>query len=334
MLDQQSRQIHCLRLSVTEECNLHCRYCRPKGSAAPAQPPLTDAEMLHLVQLFCQCGIDTVRLTGGEPLLRPGLPQLAARIRAMPGIRRVTLTTNGILLPDQLPALKEAGLDGINLSINSLNSGHLRRISGITPAQHAAVKQALADTLASGIPLKINCVPLRGYNEEDYRQFVRRYARARPVRLRFIELMPIGCAREMQQLSIPNSQLLYQLRLEYPHLYRIPRAVSAAFGDGPAVYYTSPGWQGCVGFISAVHSDEAFCVYCSRVRLSAAGFLRPCLASEEGTDLGALLHSGASDEQLLNAIRSTILHKPVRNHFHPWEHYDLPETRSMCCIGG
>ena len=334
MLDEQSRMIHCLRLSVTEECNLHCRYCRPTEPLAPAEPPLSDAELLHLVRLFAQCGIDTVRLTGGEPLLRPGLPQLAGQIKALPGIRKVTLTTNGILLSAQLPALQKAGLDGINLSMNSLNSAHLRRISGITPAQNAAVKQAFADVLAGSIPFKINYVPLRGYNDGDYKRFVRRYVRPFPVRLRFIELMPIGCARDMQQLSIPNSQLLYQLRLEYPHLYRLSREESAPFGDGPAVYYTSPDWQGCVGFISAVHNDEMFCVYCNRVRLSASGFLRPCLASEEGTHLGALLHSGASDEQLLTAIRSTILHKPVRNHFHPWEHYDIPQTRGMYRIGG
>ena len=334
MLDQQSRQIHCLRLSVTEDCNLHCRYCRPKAPAAPAEPPLSDDEVRRLVQLFSQCGIDTVRLTGGEPLLRPGLPQLAARIKALPGIRKMTLTTNGTLLPPLLPALQEAGLDGINLSLNSLNSDHLRRISHITPTQHAAVKQAFADILASGIPLKLNYVPLRGYNDEDYKQLVRRYVRSYPVRLRFIELMPIGCARELQALSIPNSQLLYQLRLDYPRLSRIPREQSAAFGDGPAVYYTDPDWKGCVGFISAVHNDEMFCVYCNRVRLSASGFLRPCLASEEGADLGAMLHNGATDEQLLTAIQDTILHKPVRNHFHPWEHYDLPQTRGMYRIGG
>lgn len=334
MLDQQSRQIHCLRLSITESCNLHCRYCHPKDPTVPAEPSLTDEEVLHLVQLFVQCGIDTVRLTGGEPLLRPGLPQLAARIKAVPGIRKLTLTTNGTLLPPLLPALKEAGLDSINLSLNSLNSDHLRRISKITPAQHATVKQALADLLASGIPFKINYVPLRGYNDTDYARIIRRYVRSFPVRLRFIELMPIGCARDMQQLSIPNSQLLYQLRLEYPHLYRLSREESAPFGDGPAVYYTSPDWQGHVGFISAVHNDETFCVYCNRVRLSASGFLRPCLASEDGTDLGALLHSGATDEQLLAAMRNTILHKPIRNHFHPWEHYDLPQTRGMYRIGG
>ena len=334
MFDQQSRPIHCLRLSVTEDCDLHCRYCRTKSSPLPAEPPLTDEEMLHLVQLFVQCGIDTVRLTGGEPLLRPGLPQLAARIKAVPGIHKLTLTTNGTHLSAKLPALKEAGLDGINLSLNSLNSDHLRRISKITPAQHAAVKQALADLMTSGIPFKLNYVPLRGYNDMDYTRLVRRYVRPFPVRLRFIELMPIGCAREMQQLSIPNSQLLYQLRLEYPHLYRLSREESAAFGDGPAIYYTSPDWQGYVGFISAVHSDESFCVYCNRVRLSASGFLRPCLASEDGTDLGALLRSGSSDEQLLTAIRNAILHKPVRHHFHPWEHYELPQTRDMCRIGG
>lgn len=334
MYDLTSRSIHCLRLSVTEDCDLHCRYCRPTDPTELPPPALTDDERLHLVRLFTACGIDTVRLTGGEPLLHPGLPELTAKLKAMPGIRKVTLTTNGTLLSAQLPALKEAGLDGINLSLNSLNYARLKRISRITPEQHAAVKQALADALASGIPLKVNYVPLRGYNDEDYKRFIRRYVRPFPIRLRFIELMPIGFGRNLQQLGIPNSEILYQLRLDYPHLQRLTREQSASFGDGPAVYYISPGWRGSVGFISAVHNEEAFCVYCNRVRLSAAGFLRPCLASEQGVDLGAMLHQGAPDAQILATMQDAILHKPLRNHFHPWEHYDIPETCGMYRIGG
>lgn len=334
MYDLTGRSIHCLRLSVTENCNLHCRYCRPEDPAALPPPPLADEELVHLVRLFAQCGIDTVRLTGGEPLLRPGLPALAAQIKALPGIRKVTLTTNGTLLSAQLPALKEAGLDGINLSMNSTNYAHLKRISKLTPEQHAAVKQAFADALGSGIPLKINYVPLRGYNETDYQHFIRRYVRPFPVQLRFIELMPIGCGRAIPELGIPNSEILHQLRLEYPRLQRLTRSQCAALGDGPAVYYTNPGWRGSVGFISAVHNDEAFCSWCNRVRLSASGFLRPCLASEQGVDLAALLHQNAPDEQLLQAMQDAILHKPLRNHFHPWEHYDIPETRGMYRIGG
>ena len=118
MYDQANRDIHCLRLSLTESCNLRCCYCRPQEPAALPPQELTDAELLHLVQLFAACGIGTLRLTGGEPLLRAGVPQLTARLKAVPGIRKVTLTTNGTLLSAQLPALKEAGLDGINLSLN------------------------------------------------------------------------------------------------------------------------------------------------------------------------------------------------------------------------
>lgn len=265
MYDQANRDIHCLRLSLTESCNLRCCYCRPQEPAALPPQELTDAELLHLVQLFAACGIDTLRLTGGEPLLRAGVPQLTARLKAVPGIRKVTLTTNGTLLSAQLPALKEAGLDGINLSLNSLSYTRNKRISRLTPQQHAAVKQAFEDAMFCGIPLKLNYMALRGYNEQDYRWLVRRYVRFFPVRLRFLELMPVGCARELQELGIPNSEILQQLRQDYPRLYSLPPAQSAAFGDGPAVYYTNPGWAGSVGFISPVHGKEPFCTRCNRV---------------------------------------------------------------------
>ena len=211
MYDQANRDIHCLRLSLTESCNLRCCYCRPQEPAALPPQELTDAELLHLVQLFAACGIDTLRLTGGEPLLRAGVPQLTTRLKAVPGIRKVTLTTNGTLLSAQLPALKEAGLDGINLSLNSLSYTRNKRISRLTPQQHAAVKQAFEDAMFCGIPLKLNYMALRGYNEQDYRWLVRRYVRFFPVRLRFLELMPVGCARELQELGIPNSEILQSL---------------------------------------------------------------------------------------------------------------------------
>lgn len=334
MYDQANRDIHCLRLSLTESCNLRCCYCRPQVPAALPPPQLTDAELLHLVQLFAACGIDTLRLTGGEPLLRAGVPQLTARLKAVPGIRKVTLTTNGTLLSAQLPALKKAGLDGINLSLNSLSYTRNKRISRLTPQQHAAVKQAFEDAMFCGIPLKLNYMALRGYNEQDYRWLVRRYVRFFPVRLRFLELMPVGCARELQELGIPNSEILQQLRQDYPRLYSLPPAQSAAFGDGPAVYYTNPGWAGSVGFISPVHGKEPFCTRCNRVRLSASGFLRPCLASEEGVELGEMLRGGASDVQLLEAIRAAVRSKPLQHPFHPWDCLDIPVTRDMYRIGG
>ncbi len=232
MYDQANRDIHCLRLSLTESCNLRCCYCRPQVPAALPPQELTDAELLHLVQLFAACGIDTLRLTGGEPLLRAGVPQLTARLKAVPGIRKVTLTTNGTLLSAQLPALKEAGLDGINLSLNSLSYTRNKRISRLTPQQHAAVKQAFEDAMFCGIPLKLNYMALRGYNEQDYRWLVRRYVRFFPVRLRFLELMPVGCARELQELGIPNSEILQQLRQDYPRLYSLPRRRAPLLGTG------------------------------------------------------------------------------------------------------
>lgn len=258
MYDQANRDIHCLRLSLTESCNLRCCYCRPQEPAALPPQELTDAELLHLVQLFAACGIDTLRLTGGEPLLRAGVPQLTARLKAVPGIRKVTLTTNGTLLSAQLPALKEAGLDGINLSLNSLSYTRNKRISRLTPQQHAAVKQAFEDAMFCGIPLKLNYMALRGYNEQDYRWLVRRYVRFFPVRLRFLELMPVGCARELQELGIPNSEILQQLRQDYPRLYSLPPAQSAAFWGRAGGILHKPRLGGQCGLYQPGARQRAF----------------------------------------------------------------------------
>jgi len=232
MYDQANRDIHCLRLSLTESCNLRCCYCRPQEPAALPPQELTDAELLHLVQLFAACGIDTLRLTGGEPLLRAGVPQLTARLKAVPGIRKVTLTTNGTLLSAQLPALKEAGLDGINLSLNSLSYTRNKRISRLTPQQHAAVKQAFEDAMFCGIPLKLNYMALRGYNEQDYRWLVRRYVRFFPVRLRFLELMPVGCARELQELASPTARSCSSCGRIIPGCTACPRRRAPLLGTG------------------------------------------------------------------------------------------------------
>lgn len=257
MYDQANRDIHCLRLSLTESCNLRCCYCRPQEPAALPPQELTDAELLHLVQLFAACGIDTLRLTGGEPLLRAGVPQLTARLKAVPGIRKVTLTTNGTLLSAQLPALKEAGLDGINLSLNSLSYTRNKRISRLTPQQHAAVKQAFEDAMFCGIPLKLNYMALRGYNEQDYRWLVRRYVRFFPVRLRFLELMPVGCARELQELGIPNSEILQQLRQDYPRLYSLPRRRAPLWGRAGGILH-KPRLGGQCGLYQPGARQRAF----------------------------------------------------------------------------
>ena len=322
MFDSTRREIHYLRLSVTDLCNLRCRYCMPDGvEKLEREAVLTYEEFLRLAALFAQCGIDTVRVTGGEPLVRKNVAQLVAGLKAIPGIRKVTMTTNGILLAQQLPALLAAGLDSVNISLDTLRPEVFRQITARD--DFAAVQAGLQAALESGIPVKLNCVPQAGVNEGELEDLAA-LAENRPLQVRFIEMMPIGYGAAMPCISGPELRQRFARR--WPELQPL---TEAAFGDGPAVYYTVPGWQGSIGFIAAVHGK--FCASCNRVRLTSQGFLRPCLASEAGCDLRALLRSGASDAALLQAIRETIWAKPREHHF---EDSSMPATRGMYRIGG
>ena len=325
MFDSKGRKIHYLRLSVTDLCNLRCRYCMPDGvDKLEREDILTYEEFLRLAALFARCGVDTVRVTGGEPLVRKGVEQLVKGLKAIPGIRKVTMTTNAVLLEQQLPALLEAGLDSVNISLDTLDPALFAKITARD--EFAAVQAGIHAALESGIPVKLNCVPQVGVNEGEL-EALAALAEDKPLQVRFIEMMPIGYGAAMPCISGP--ELLARFRRRWPELAPLPGAACAALGDGPAVYYTVPGWKGDIGFIAAVHGK--FCASCNRVRLTSQGFLRPCLASETGCDLRALLRGGAADEELLQAIRQTIWAKPREHHFGD---NSIPATRGMYRIGG
>ena len=325
MFDRYQREIHYLRLSVTDLCNLRCRYCMPDGvEKLEREAVLTYEEFLRLATLFARCGIDTVRVTGGEPLVRKNVAQLVAGLKETPGIRRVTLTTNAVLLAEQLPALLDAGLDSVNISLDTLRPEVFRQITARD--DFAAVQAGLQAALESGLPVKLNCVPQAGVNEGELEQLAA-LAKDNAMQVRFIEMMPIGYGASMPCISGPELRVRFARR--WPELAPLSAAQEHALGDGPAVYYTVPGWQGSIGFIAAVHGK--FCASCNRVRLTSQGFLRPCLASETGCDLRALLRSGADDAQLLAAIRETIWAKPREHHFND---SSMPATRGMYRIGG
>ena len=325
MFDSKGRKIHYLRLSVTDLCNLRCRYCMPDGvDKLEREDILTYEEFLRLAALFARCGVDTVRVTGGEPLVRKGVEQLVKGLKAIPGIRKVTMTTNAVLLEQQLPALLEAGLDSVNISLDTLDPALFAKITARD--EFAAVQAGIHAALESGIPVKLNCVPQVGVNEGEL-EALAALAQDKPLQVRFIEMMPIGYGAAMPCISGP--ELLARFRRHWPELAPLPGAACAALGDGPAVYYTVPGWKGDIGFIAAVHGK--FCASCNRVRLTSQGFLRPCLASETGCDLRTLLRGGATDEELLQAIRETIWSKPREHHFGD---NSMPATRGMYRIGG
>lgn len=322
MFDSKGRKIHYLRLSVTDLCNLRCRYCMPDGvDKLEREDILTYEEFLRLAALFARCGVDTVRVTGGEPLVRKGVEQLVKGLKAIPGIRKVTMTTNAVLLEQQLPALLEAGLDSVNISLDTLDPALFAKITARD--EFAAVQAGIHAALESGIPVKLNCVPQVGVNEGEL-EALAALAQDKPLQVRFIEMMPIGYGAAMPCVSGPELRARFANR--WPELHPVE---GTTFGNGPAVYYTVPGWKGSIGFIAAVHGK--FCASCNRVRLTSQGFLRPCLASETGCDLRALLRGGADDARLRTAIRETIWSKPREHHF---EDRCMPATRSMYRIGG
>lgn len=311
MLDGQGRRIHYLRVSVTDRCNLRCRYCMPPDGVEWVDHAalLTYEQLVRLVGLFARLGVDTVRLTGGEPLVRKGLDELVRRLRAIDGIRTVALTTNGVLLARQLPALLDAGLDGVNISIDTLDRTQyaaLTRRDALEPAL-AGLEAALA---APGLTVKLNCVPM-GDNDGQLVPLAA-LARDRALSVRFIELMPIGLGGALPRRT--QAQVLARLEAAFgPAQPTEAGPAGSKPGAGPCRYVSFPDFTGRVGFISAV--THQFCDRCNRVRLTSTGFLKTCLQYGDGVDLKALLDGGADDEALLSAIRGAILDKPVRHHF-------------------
>ena len=306
MIDGQGRVIDYLRISVTDRCNLRCIYCMPeKGIPMVShQDVLSYEEILRLVLIFASLGIRKIKLTGGEPLVRKGIPELVRKLKAIKGIEQVTLTTNGLTLSHQIEDLERAGLDGVNLSIDTLNPQVYARIT-----RRQSFDQAMegfhAALYRSQIPLKINCVPMgiEGQKPEALAELARKY----PVHVRYIEMMPIGIGREFQPQK--EDDILERLRKKYGDCERYQEIL----GNGPGHYYSFEEFQGKVGFISAL--SHKFCGACNRIRLTSQGYLKTCLQYETGADLRVLLRGGASDEAIREAIQNAVLQKPDSHHF-------------------
>lgn len=321
MIDGIGRKIDYLRLSVTDRCNLRCRYCMPAEGVrwVPHSAILTYEEMLRLAGLFYRLGFRKVKLTGGEPLARRGLETLVAGLKKI-GMEWVTLTTNGTLLSEQLPALVDAGLDGVNISLDAVEEEVFQAITRRPGVD--TVLRAIDDALACpGLTVKVNCVPT-ALNKSQLVPLAR-LARDRDLAVRYIEVMPIGLGGE---LAGPGEEaILAELTEAFGPLTPIQGPVSA----GPSRYVKSKGFTGSLGFISAV--SHQFCHRCNRVRLTAEGYLKTCLQYDAGADLKALL--GKDDDTILAAIQTAIAHKPAAHHFStPRSPGD--EGRIMSQIGG
>lgn len=305
MTDARGRNIEYMRISVTDRCNLRCRYCMPEDIPSIGHDRiLRYEEILRVCRAAVALGIRQFRVTGGEPLVRKGLPDFLGRLRALDGVEAVSLTTNGVLLEPLVPGLVEMGLDGVNISLDTLDREIYRQLTGQDALE--AVMRSLKAAVTAGLRTKINCVPLEGVNDEALTGLAA-LAGTLPVDVRFIELMPTGTGRPFR--GIPGAVVRERLLGRYPDL----REAGEPRGPGPARYYKSGGLLGRIGFIDAM--TGCFCAGCNRVRLTSDGVLKPCLYHDGGLSLRGLLRSGADDPALQNALEAAIRQKPERHHF-------------------
>lgn len=330
MLDQYDRKIEYVRISLTDRCNLRCRYCMPEEGVAKLTHAdiLTFDEVVRIARALAALGVKKIRLTGGEPLVRRGITDLVGELKAIPGIEQVVMTTNAVLLSELLPGLVAAGLDGLNISLDTLNPATFATIARRDLFDR--VMAGLAAVRASGITnVKYNCVPIYDVNDAEIPRIVE-LARADAVKVRFIELMPIGCAYEVGYRGVPMADVRARLEREYGELTEVPRT-GAQVLNGPAAYYRIAGFLGEVGFIDAI--EHKFCASCNRVRLTAEGFLKLCLNASAGLDLRALVRSGVGDDELTARIAQTIYRKPAEHLFFERDKATR-DVRAMYQVGG
>ncbi len=325
MHDSFGRHLHYLRVSLTDACNLRCVYCMPEDIVfRPASTLLQDDEILTLVRVAASLGVDKVRFTGGEPTVRRGIVALVRAVKAIPGIERLAMTTNGIRLAELAQPLAEAGLDQVNVSIDSLDPVKFRQITRRGDLNE--VWRGVAAAEAAGLrPIKLNCVVTRGFNDGDVVELAR-LTLTRPWDIRFIELMPLGKVADFQQSQVvPSVETRAIIEAALGPLAPMP----GHNGHDPAKSYRLAGAAGQLGFISSV--TEPFCEGCNRLRLTADGKLRLCLLRDDEVDLLTPLRSGADFETLRRLMAEGAYRKPWG---HRLEQHEIATSREMSQIGG
>ena len=328
LTDSHGRVIHDLRVSITDRCNYKCVYCRT-GEVGAQYPELAIEEYLRLIRQFVALGITKVRLTGGEPLLRRGLIQLVSELKSLHTLTGepldLALTTNGHLLEDLAAPLKAAGLDRVTVSMDAVDAPTFERITRI-PGSFETVLRGVRAARAAGLtPLKINCVLLRGFNDDQVEGFAR-FAREEDVVVRFIEFMPLEEGRLWTpEIVVTLKEIVERIGRVLPLVELPPREASET-----ARRYTFADGVGEIGIIAPV--SQAFCGACSRVRLTSDGKIRTCLFSQVEHDLYGRLRAGADDQELQTYILRTVEGKEARHHI--GEPGFLKPSRSMVHIGG
>ena len=324
-LDRFGRDIHYLRISLTDRCNLRCVYCMPEDMQfRPRKELMQDDELLHLVRLFTELGFHKFRLTGGEPTVRANIVELVRGIARAPGVRSLSMTTNGLLLKQLARPLAEAGLQRVNVSIDSLDPAKFKRLTRWGDVQD--VWEGITEAEAAGLaPMKLNAVIVRGYNEDDVADLAA-LTLYHDWQVRFIEMMPFGEVAGFQQAQVVAAREM-RAKIEAALGTLIP--VDGGKLDGEARLYRLGDGLGDVGFISSV--TEPFCASCTRARLTADGKLRMCLLREYEVDLLTPLRQGATIDDLKALINKAVWHKPWG---HGLAHNIVPMNRVMSEIGG
>jgi len=325
--DKHGRRISDLRISITDRCNYRCVYCR-SGSDGPQFPEMPIADYLRMAALFVGLGITKVRLTGGEPLLRKGLVEMVRELALMRTVEGapldIAITTNGHLLADMAQPLADAGLSRVTVSMDAVDPERFARITRVANGYEQVLAGVRAAQRAGLDPVKINCVLLRGFNDDQIAAFGR-FAREEGVVVRFIEFMPLEEDRVWSPEIVVSLDEILRRMAEFMPLRDVGHA-----GSETARRYVFEDGIGEIGIIAPV--SHPFCGHCSRVRLTSDGKIRTCLFSVREHDLAALMEAGASDDELAEFIRGVVDQKEARHHI--GEPGFIPASRTMVHIGG
>lgn len=324
MKDKTGRKIDYLRLSITDRCNLRCTYCMGNKNIQflPKEEILTPDEIKKIVEVFTQLGINKIRITGGEPLVRRNFQEIIRKIRSAEKIKEISITTNGIDLEKHLEFLKEMNITSINISIDSLNPVLYSEMTGGGDLNKVlnSIKKAMALNFTR---IKINTVVIKGKNDNEIMDLVE-LAEKYPLDIRFIELMPIGVGKEYERIS--NDEIIKLISQR-----RTLVKSNEKIGSGPAVYYKTEKSKGNIGFINPISHN--FCESCNRIRITPEGFLKLCLHSKEGIDLKKLVRSNYKTKNLRETIKEAIGEKPLKHRMDESNNQNF-DDRLMNKIGG
>lgn len=327
--DSYSRSIRDLRVSLTDRCNFRCFYCLPHGEPpiAPKEQMLSYEEIEYVCDIFVELGIEKIRLTGGEPMMRRDIEQIIFKLAQLKtnGLRDLALTTNGYFLPHRAQSLKEAGLDRITISLDSLKRDVFKRMTGVDVLDR--VLQGIAAAKEAGLrPIKINAVIVRGHNEDEVADFAA-FAREHDVKMRFIEFMPLDSGHEWSRADVVSGR---EIRERINERFPLERIDFFRGSETASRYRFADGAPGEIGIIAPV--TEPFCGACSRIRLTADGQIRTCLFSTVEHSLRDVVRDGASRQEIIDFIEAVVMKKEPRHYIN--EPGFVAPSRSMSFIGG